>query len=335
MSKFNKSEVLDDVYARQADIIIKMMEEVDANDFKLPWNKLNLTSRNIKTGTKYSLSNVLVLSLLRDIFNYETPFWGTYRQFKEAGVKVKDEAFKSETQAIVVFSAPRYTEKSGKKGLVPRSVDLSTLAQDDFNWVRRYTKVYNLDQTENWQDVPGFVDRVNAFKDSNIKAVGDDSVCRFDNVDDFINRTKATINVSDVSDAYYVGGKVDAISMPRMERFKIDGADDVTAAANYYSTLLHELTHWTGHNTRLDRDMNHAFGDKKYAFEELVAEFGSAFLCDELEVTQMPREDHAIYLKSWIKLLKDDPNALSNAAAKAQRAVKFLIELQSELALAA
>ncbi|MGH6892556.1 MAG: zincin-like metallopeptidase domain-containing protein, partial [Dongiaceae bacterium] len=64
----------------------------------------------------------------------------------------------------------------------------------------------------------------------------------------------------------------------------------------YYATLVHELTHWSGANHRLARDMGKRFGDHAYAAEELVAEIGAAFLCAELSITQETRADHAQYL---------------------------------------
>ena len=88
--------------------------------------------------------------------------------------------------------------------------------------------------------------------------------------------------------------------------------------------LLHELTHWTGHSTRLDRLKSGKFGDKDYAFEELVAELGSAFQCNLLGIEAEPREDHAQYIKSWLTALNNDATFIFEAAKHAQRAVDHI-----------
>lgn len=98
---------------------------------------------------------------------------------------------------------------------------------------------------------------------------------------------------------------------------------------DFYATELHELTHWTRHPARLNRDFGRkAWGDDAYAPEELVAELASAFLCAELEITPDIREDHAAYIQSWLKALKNDKRFLFQAAAQAYRTVDYLQELQ-------
>lgn len=95
----------------------------------------------------------------------------------------------------------------------------------------------------------------------------------------------------------------------------------------YYSTLCHELTHWSGAKARLDRQFGKRFGDKAYAFEELVAELGAAFSCARLGIENETREDHASYLASWLNVLKSDKRAIFTAASKAQAACDYLFDL--------
>jgi antirestriction protein ArdC len=102
--------------------------------------------------------------------------------------------------------------------------------------------------------------------------------------------------------------------MPSFGAFK--GAD------HFYSTAFHELGHWTGHKSRLARDLRHRFGENAYAAEELVAELCSAFLCAEFSIDGDLR--HAGYIENWIGLLKADTRAFFTACNKAQAAVNFL-----------
>jgi antirestriction protein ArdC len=92
----------------------------------------------------------------------------------------------------------------------------------------------------------------------------------------------------------------------------------------YYSVLSHEATHWSGAKSRLNRDMSGRFGSERYAFEELVAELGAAFLAASLGLPTDPRRDHAPYINSWVSILKNDRRAIFTAAAKAQEAVDWM-----------
>jgi antirestriction protein ArdC len=109
-----------------------------------------------------------------------------------------------------------------------------------------------------------------------------------------------------------------------------------TSEQEYYSTLLHELSHWSGHESRLDRDLNTGrFGEEAYAFEELVAELSSTFLCAHLDVHQGYQDNHAKYLKSWLKVLKSDTKALMTAASQAQKAFDYLCKFSQAEAVEA
>jgi antirestriction protein ArdC len=128
--------------------------------------------------------------------------------------------------------------------------------------------------------------------------------------------------------AYYSLG-ADNVQMPLLQSF--------SDSESYYATLLHELTHWTRHTSRLAREFGRQrWGDEGYSMEELVAEMGAAFLCADLGLTPDVREDHASYIASWLKVLKNDKRAVFAAAAHAQRAADYLHALQlSEAAHAA
>lgn len=124
----------------------------------------------------------------------------------------------------------------------------------------------------------------------------------------------------------------DYIEMPSPEMFIGTGTSSPTEA--YHAVLLHELTHWTGAEHRLNREFGKRFGDKAYAFEELVAELGAAFLCSAFRITNEPRLDHAAYISSWLDILHRDTKAVFTAANRAQEAVQILTQCASERAQA-
>jgi len=115
--------------------------------------------------------------------------------------------------------------------------------------------------------------------------------------------------------------------MPDRERFT--GTETISATESFYATLMHELSHWCGHERRLDRDLSGRFGDESYAMEELVAELGAAFLCSKLGISNQPRPDHAAYIAHWLAVMKRDTRAIFTAASKANEAKTYLIGLQA------
>jgi antirestriction protein ArdC len=137
-------------------------------------------------------------------------------------------------------------------------------------------------------------------------------------IDEFINATGAYIIHSPRNEPCFISA-FDTIKMPPIESF--------VNSENYYSTLFHELTHWTGAEKRLSRIFE-GWGKESYAFEELVAELGSLFLCMSFNIDTESTQ-HSEYLKSWIKHLKNDRKSLYKAASMAQQAVEYLLSLTS------
>lgn len=146
-----------------------------------------------------------------------------------------------------------------------------------------------------------------------------DPVERIAPVESFLAHTGAAVSHGG-NQAFYMPSQ-DRIQMPPFAFFR--------DPESYYATLLHETVHWTKHATRLERDFGRKrWGDEGYAMEELVAEIGAAFLSADLGITPDIREDHASYIASWLKVLKDDKRAIFSAAGHAQRAASFLHDLQ-------
>lgn len=121
------------------------------------------------------------------------------------------------------------------------------------------------------------------------------------------------------------GGNRAAYS-PSADLIMLPDFDQFSEPAAYYATSAHEHAHWTGHESRLDRNLTGRFGSESYAAEELVAELSAAFTCSHLGISMTPRPDHAAYLASWIRVLKADASALFSVASKAQAATDFLVE---------
>ncbi|HBJ7662073.1 TPA: DUF1738 domain-containing protein [Legionella pneumophila] len=133
-----------------------------------------------------------------------------------------------------------------------------------------------------------------------------------------LRNSGATIEHCEADRAFY-RLSTDSIHLPPKEQFK--------SAANYYATALHELGHWSGHPSRLDRDLGHPFGSDAYAKEELRAEIASMFLGAELGIGHEPSQ-HTAYIKSWIRVLEDEPLEIFRASADAEKIVNHLYVLE-------
>jgi antirestriction protein ArdC len=129
------------------------------------------------------------------------------------------------------------------------------------------------------------------------------------------------IEVRHGGDRAFYSPASDFVQMPEFQKFK-DGT-------SFYAVLLHECGHASGAKHRLDRDLSGRFGSESYAMEECVVELLSALICADLSLTVSPRPDHAAYITSWLKVLRDDPRAIFTASSKAQQAADWMNEQQT------
>src|SRR5258706_2550779 len=170
--------------------------------------------------------------------------------------------------------------------------------------MREYT-IFNVDQCENLPD--------SIYTGKPMRVRNPDMRDEF--ADAFLHSTGVDIREGH-GEAFYVPSR-DFISMPAFDAFK--GAD------HFYNVAFHELTHWAGHKSRLDRDLKNRFGARNYAAVELVAELGAAFLCAEFGFDGDVRNTG--YIASWIELLKADKRAFFTACSKASKAADYLVGL--------
>ncbi|MEX3547661.1 MAG: zincin-like metallopeptidase domain-containing protein [Burkholderia sp.] len=141
-----------------------------------------------------------------------------------------------------------------------------------------------------------------------------------DRAEQILQASGAVIRHGEQNRAFYRPA-TDSIHLPDKGQFP--------TADNYYATALHELGHWTGHESRLDRDLVHPFGSEGYAKEELRAEIASMILGDELGIGHDPGQ-HAAYVGSWIKALQDDPLEIFRAAADAEKIQDYVLGLEQK-----
>jgi antirestriction protein ArdC len=305
--------------------------EAGAGTFEMPWHRPGVAFTlpiNALTTKAYRGSNVLSLWIDADTKKFEHQVWATFKQWRELDGSVR----KGEKGSLIVKYG-EWTPKGAEAGADTRrpsqhhqdSPPHSPDNDDSDDAARRlFAKaawVFNIDQV----DLPD---------DARAKLIPaeqprPDLTARLARVDRFVAATGIEIREGGQR-AFYrhrdQSGEGDFIQMPPRNLFT--GTATSTPTEAYYSTLLHEEIHGSGAKHRLDRQHGERFGDKAYAFEELVAELGAAFLCAHLEVTNTPRPDHAQYIQSWLDVLKGHTKAIFTAAAQATRAVDYLCGLQ-------
>lgn len=302
--------------------------EAGAGEFQMPWHRPGVSftlPRNALTDNPYRGSNVLSLWIDADEKKFQHPFWATFKQWQELGAQVR----KGEKGSLIVKYGewvPRPDAGGHPKGKAKTVREqASSNGQDDADEAKRlYAKaawVFNIDQVEAPDEL-----RTNLLPPETPRK---DLTERLEAVDRFVAAVGIEIREGGQR-AFYrhrvLNGDGDFIQMPPRELFT--GTATSTPTEAYYSTLLHEEIHGSGAGHRLNRQFGERFGDRAYAFEELVAELGSAFLCAHLDVTNTTRADHAQYIAHWLSVMKDDKKAIFTAASLATRAVDFLIGLQ-------
>ena len=276
-----------DLYANVTSRILAELERGAAPWVK-PWSATpgQNVPQNAVSNRPYSGCNVILLWLTRGQ-GWPTPRFLTFKQAQEAGGSVR----KGERGTRVYFVKQlRVTES--KEGEV----------QDKLIPMMREYVVFNVAQCDG---LPAGIVQGEAARVRNPDT-------RDALADEFLASSLADIREGQ-GEAYYAPGQ-DFISMPAFAAFK--GAD------HFYNVVFHELVHWTGHKTRLDRDLKGRFGQAAYAAEELIAELGAAFLAAEFSFNGDVR--HAGYIATWITLLRSDKRAFFTAASKAQAAADYL-----------
>jgi antirestriction protein ArdC len=287
-----------DIYARITDKIVADLEQ-GVRPWLRPWSVDNAEGRITRplryNGIRYNGINVIMLWSAAVAKGYCCPHWLTFKQALDLGGNVRG----GETGELVV-----YADRIKRTEIDARGEE----CEREIPFLKGYT-VFNAEQCE------GLPAQYSAKPGAPVLT----PMQRLDEADRFFAATGADIRHGGTR-AYYAEGS-DFVQMPPFETFR--------DAESYAATLAHELTHWTKHDSRLARDMGRVnWGDEGYAREELVAELGSAFLCADLGITPETRDDHAAYVASWLKVLKDDKRFVFSAASHAQRAADYLHGLQ-------
>ena len=269
----------------------------DTNSFQLPYNAV--------TGNRYKGINTL--SLLTT--NYTDPRWVTFKQAAAVGWQVKKGAQGTQIQFVKYKDFITQRDESGRPVLNNADQPVQTLTALPRPIITN-AWVFNAAQVSGIPPLIQVMPKLPTW--------------------DPHQRAESLIQHSDARISHIAGDRAvynpaqDLITMPMRHQF--DSGD------RYYATLLHELGHWTGHPTRLDRSLFNEFGTPAYAREELRAEIASLLIGRELHIGHDPGQ-HASYINGWISLLEDSPFEIHAAAADAEKILNYLVSLERKVDL--
>ena len=292
-----KTKVTEIVYKPFAEKLVNIMKlQLEKPKSQQRWDRvfrgkgapINAQTKNVYRGINYMMAQYDTY-----LNEYKHCIYATEKQWKILNCEV----VKGSPSLPVVFYKTFFEDSKIVKG--KKVVSGSILL---------YSKVYNVK----------FID--GDYKPAEFKSGKQYSISEIDN---FVTATKVNIDNTDGKGCFY-NRTNDFINMELKSNFK--DTTEANATVHYYSTLFHELTHSTGHDSRTGRikkNKEKLLATKEYAFEELVAELGSVLFGQQFNIEKTIRGNHIQYLNSWIKALKNDYTLIADASAQAQKAVDF------------
>jgi antirestriction protein ArdC len=288
----------DQVYTEITEKIIAKLEAgIATGKWNPPWHdRITGLPHNATTSKAYTGGNVIALWITEIDNAYPTSEWATYRQWDALGAQVR----KGEKATHLI----RWVEPSGKRDRAARGDDAKKPHLVPVGFA-----VFNAAQVDGY--VAPVIDTT-------------DAPTPIEHAEAFFAATGSLVQQHNEGRAFYSPGG-DYIVLPPIADFK--------TVEGFYATLAHEHVHWTGHGDRLAREgitAGLAKTREQYAYEELIAELGSAFLGAVLGITPELRDDHVQYLQSWLGALKNDHKLIFKAATAASKAVDFLSAFSDE-----
>lgn len=261
--------------------------------WKRPWKPGDLP-RNLR-GSHYRGSNTFVLFSEQEVKGYESNTWLTFNQAQERGGNVR----KGEKSTPVIF-ASRFMAKD-------KTADGEEIVKSKFSL--RYYNVFNTEQIEGVE-----------FPKRGVEALPE--LPPIESAEQVLKNMPSLPTIKHGGNRAYYSRRDDHVQMPPRKTFH--------NPEGYYAVLFHELSHSTGHASRLGRFVETdpgIFGGTEYSKEELIAEMSAAFVCGATGI-EMDATNSAAYIQSWLKVLKDDKTMVVRAAAAAQKSADYILNVK-------
>ena len=282
-----------DKYQVIADKLLELMQ-AGTVPWRKPWSTIPYV--NASSGHRYSGVNPLLLEFDILLRGYSSPLFVGFQQAADRGWTIRKG---SKATALAVCKTSIKEEEDPDTGEI----------EETFRIYRTWKNVFNLDCVDD--------------RDADLKV--EDIIAKYSGEPNPGARIDDAEQLIDAQKAEIIFGGNRACYVPNWDRIHLPKYSSFSSAEAYYATAIHELIHRTGHASRLSRDLSGAKGTPKYAFEELVADMGAAFVCGTLGI-QPDLEHHASYLDHWMSLIQDDNQAFFKAFKLAKAAADLLLE---------
>jgi len=299
-----------DIYQQITNQLIEILDTHKKLDYSCNWTPSEVMAKNVVTGRNYNGFNQIYLSFIASRF-YSLNRWITFKQGYNLHASVK----KGEHSRLVTFWKFKYYDKTTGKDvtkLVDALINTGKSIPANVKEVPflKFYHVFNVEQFDNLPEQFLVPETASSFTETE----------KDDKAEEFVNITGAVVEYKAGNECYYI---------PTLDKIVLCKPEQFNGKEAYYSVLFHELGHWSGHEKRMNRDIKNAFGSQDYAFEELVAEFFSAFVSAQNGFTSKIT-NNAAYIESWLTALDGDKKFAFLAASKAQKAANFVTELVGE-----
>ncbi|MDE1485178.1 ssDNA-binding domain-containing protein [Xenorhabdus bovienii] len=306
-----KSGVEKDIYQQVTDRIISALEKGTA-PWKKPWRSAvkqygGMLPTNALTGNHYNGVNILLLWMAAEEMGSNVNRWLTYRQAQQLGGQVR----KGERSTLTVIFKPFEIQAKDKEDHLLFDDQGKPLMEQRV--MLKANPLFNVTQCDGLPEC--LLQEGERIPENTL-------------LPEISHEVHTMLDATGVQLASVAQDR--AFYSPAHDRIVMPLSDQFFTESDYWSTLLHEMVHSTGHVDRLNREgitlKNRKFGDPIYSFEELVAEMGSAFLCAQLEV--FGEVNHESYIDGWLSILKADKKALFRACKQAREASEFLLSFR-------
>ena len=294
----------EEIYQKVTNTIIELMETAKESDYNTFWNNIAFDRpKNIFKNTNYTGINFIYLSAVMQLKKYTANNWLTFFEIQQLKAKIK----KGSKATEVIFYKSVFYDKNNQ---LIKADSYDQIENKEGVTKRRVLKYYFVFNVADVEGLPTEYYKNPKFPEAILTQWEKD-----DRAEEIIKNTGANIQYLPQNRASY-NPATDKITLPIREQF--------TGAEPFYCTAFHELIHWTKKPERCDRKQSE--NEQEYAFEELVAELGATFICSNLQF-ERHRMDNVIYIKSWLKALKNDVSFIFKASAQANKAADYILQL--------
>lgn len=309
-------------YNKMADSIIKLFDQVGEEDSK-GWKMLNMQlPQNPISKKVYTRFNQIYLYAVMLENNFSTPYFATFNQINSMGGIVNGKGFPITFTSIIY----KYKGKTQSKEQMLKHFS----RQNEF---KSFWKFMNQSKDCKYYKTLKFFTVHHLSETTLADQFSIDQYTpithELDNIDQKVTNLLENLKIEQnlkleikPSNSAFYNLLNDSITIPEIGQYE--------EKAVYYSVLFHELTHWTGAESRLNRDMSGSMKTKTYAFEELVAELSSFFLCANFGIDKGIERGTALYLKGWFSALKSDISVFTDVVNKASKASEFILDYYQE-----